>query len=160
MKTWIKRTAVGLAAALGLAALAGGAAGCSHRMHGGPGFSAMSEQDAAAFKARMIERAGQHLDLDAAQKDKLSVLADRLREQRNALVGNSDPRAEVRAFVAGNTFDRAGAQAFVEAKTNSIRAGAPVLIAAAGDFFDSLRPEQQQKLRDVMQQRRGRHHGG
>lgn len=157
MKTWFKRTLVGL---FGAAALSGGLAACSHRMHGGPGWQAMSEEDATRFKARMVERAGEKLDLDAAQKDKLGALADKLREQRAALIGgSSDPRADLQALVAGPTFDRNAAQAMITAKTAAVQAKSPEVIAAAGDFFDSLRPEQQARLREFMQRRGGRHRG-
>ena len=50
----------------------------------------------------MIERAGKKRDLNDAQKQRLGVLADRLRGQRTALMGKTtDPRAEVQALVAG-----------------------------------------------------------
>ena len=39
----------------------------------------MSEADAAQMKTRMVDRIGSKLDLDAAQKAKLGVLADALR---------------------------------------------------------------------------------
>jgi Spy/CpxP family protein refolding chaperone len=84
-----------------------------------------------------------------------------LREQRNALVaGTPDPRAELQSLVAGTTCDRARAQALVEAKTAAISARSPELIAAAADFYDSLRPEQQAKVREMMSSRRGWWHRG
>lgn len=149
MKSWIQRTFVGL---FGATVLFGGLAACSHRPMG-PGMAAMTEEDAAAFKGRMIERVGRKLDLDATQKDRLSVLADKLREQRQALMAGGNPRADLQALVAGTTFDRARAQNLVTAKTEAIRAKSPEVIAAAADFYDSLRPEQQQQVRDMLQQR-------
>jgi 4-alpha-glucanotransferase len=93
-------------------------------------------------------------DLDEAQKAKLGVLADKLREQRNALVGNtSDPRAEMASLVAGPTFDRAKAKSLVEAKTGAITSKSPEVIAAMADFYDSLKPEQQAKVREFMAKR-------
>jgi Spy/CpxP family protein refolding chaperone len=118
----------------------------------------MSEEDAAKAKARMVERVGSRLELDDAQKAKLGALADQLRAQRQALVGATDPRAEVQSLVAGSTFDRAKAKAFIEGKTQTIQTKSPELIAAVGDFYDSLKPEQQQKVRDFMS--RGRHGWG
>jgi Spy/CpxP family protein refolding chaperone len=152
MKTWIKRTLAGL---FGATVLLGGIAACSHHPHG-HGWRALSEQDAAEMKARLVDRAAGRLDLDEAQKAKLGVLADKLREQRNALVaGTPDPRAELQSLVAGSTFDRAKAQALVEAKTGAISARSPDVIAAAADFYDSLKPEQQAKVRELMSARRG-----
>jgi Spy/CpxP family protein refolding chaperone len=103
----------------------------------------------------MIDRVSRELTLDDAQKQRLGVLADKLREQRLALVGSTtDPRAEFQALVTGTTFDRARAQALVESKTNAVRTKSPEVIAAMADFYDSLRPEQQQKVREFMAKRR------
>ena len=152
MKKWLKRTLIGV---FGASVLFGGLAACSHRVQHGHGWQAMSEEDAAKMKARVVERVGGKLDLDEAQKAKLGVVADKLREQRNALVAGGKPRDELQALVAGARFDRARAQALVEAKTGAIQAKSPELIAALGDFYDSLRPEQQARLRDYLS--RGRH---
>ena len=156
MKTWIKRTLIGVFSA---SLLIGGLSACAgHRMHGG--MSSMSDEDYGKMRGRIVERAGKELQLDEAQKQRLVVLADTLRAQRKALIGDgsnpgSNPRAEMQALVAGPTFDRAGAQSLVEAKTGALRAKSPQVIAAAADFYDSLKPEQQQKVRDFMN-RRGR----
>jgi Spy/CpxP family protein refolding chaperone len=153
MKTWIKRTLIGL---FGASVLFGGLAACSHRHHPGHAWQQMSEEDAAKMKARIVQRAGSKLDLDETQKAKLGVLADKLREQRNALVGTSgDPRAELRALIAGPSFDRDKARALVESKTAAVQGKSPEVIAALADFYDSLKPEQQAKVREVMQGRRG-----
>lgn len=160
MKTWLKRTLIGV---FGATVLFGGLAACSHRgVHGGYGWHAMSEDDAAKMKSRLIEKAGSRLELDEAQKVKLGVLADTLRAQRNALVGSTaDPRAELQSLVAGPTFDRAKARSLVEAKTGAITTQSPNVIAAMADFYDSLKPAQQAKLRELMASRgRGWGHRG
>jgi protein CpxP len=158
MKTWIKRTLIAVAS---LSLLGGGFAAFAHRDHHGHGWRVISADDAAAFKARIIERAARRLDLDATQKASLGVLADRLREQRNAMIGDTtDPRAALQALVAGPTFDRAGALSLLTAKTDALRQGAPVVLDALADFYDGLRPEQQAKLRELMQRGgHGRWHG-
>jgi periplasmic protein CpxP/Spy len=155
MKTWIKRTLIGL---VGASAIFGGLAAWAHNSHYRHGWHAMSAEDAAAMKARVIDRVGSHLDLDAAQKARLGVLADKLREQRNALVGNAaDPRAELQGLVAGNTFDRARASALIQEKLGAVNAKSPEVVTAMADFYDSLRPEQQARLREFMA-RRGQGH--
>ena len=154
MKPWLKRTLIGV---FGASVLFGGMAACSHRHHS-YGWHGMSDEDAAKAKARMVDRIGSRLDLDDARKAKLGNVADQLRVQRQALVGATDPRTEVQALVAGNTFDRARAKAFIDGKAQAIQTGSPQLIAAVGDFYDSLKPEQQQKVRDYMT--RGRHGWG
>jgi periplasmic protein CpxP/Spy len=151
MKRWLKRTLIGV---FGASVLFGSLAACSHRHHH-TNWQSMSEEDAAKMRSRMIERVASRLDLDEAQKAKLGVVADQLRAGRQALRGDTDPRADVQSLVAGNTFDRAKAKALIDAKTSTVQSKSPELIAAFGDFYDSLKPEQQQKVRDFMQ--RGRH---
>jgi periplasmic protein CpxP/Spy len=147
MKSWLKRTLIGI---FGASVLFGSLAACSHRPHYGYGGHAMSEEDAA----KMVEKVGSRLDLDEAQKAKLGVLADQLRAQRKALIGSTnDPRAELQSLVAGATFDRAKAKSLVEAKTSAITTQSPEVIAAMADFYDSLKPEQQAKVREFMASR-------
>lgn len=156
MKRWIKRTLLGL---FGASVLFGGLAACSHYDHHcGHGWQAMNEEDAAKFKARMVDRIGSRLDLDDAQKAKLGVVADKLREQRVALMAGGDPRAELAAVIAGASFDRDKAKALIDAKTGAINSRSPEVIAALADFYDSLKPEQQAKVRDFVA-RRGMRHG-
>lgn len=152
MKPWIKRTLIGL---FGAAVLMGGLAACGHRPHG---FGAtMSAEDAAQHRAKVVERVSSKLDLNADQKQRLTVLADKLHEQRIALMGQAkDPRADVKALVAGDKFDKARAQALVTEKTTVLQSKSPEVIAALADFYDSLNPAQQQKVRDFMEHRGGR----
>ena len=151
MKSWIKRTLFGL---LGIGIITGGLSACGHRHH--EHGMVISAEDSARFKAKMVERVGKELELNEQQKQRLGSLGDRLREQRVALVGKTiDPRAEVQALVAGAQFDRARAQAILDEKTAAIRGKSPEVISAAAEFFDSLSPAQQQKVRDFMQRRHG-----
>lgn len=151
MKTWIKRSLIGVVAAT---VLLGGFAAYAHRQSG---WHAMSTGDLALARTRVVDKVADRMDLDATQKAKLGVLADQLLAQRTALMAGGDPRAQVQALVAGNSFDRAAAQALLDGKTQAVQAGGPALIAAFGDFYDSLQPAQQAQLRELMQ--RGRHRG-
>lgn len=149
MRPWIKRTLFGLFGA----SLVLGVAACGHRHDGG--WQASAEEQ-AKFRGKMIERVSGKLDLDAAQKAKLGVLADKLQAQRAAVVGSTaDPRAAMQALVAGDKFDRTRAQSLLNEKLQAVQTGSPEVIAAMGDFYDSLNPDQQQKVRDFMQRRRG-----
>ena len=152
MRPWLRRTLFGIFGASVLFGAFAAGARCGH--HGG--WTAMSDSDAARMKARWVDHIGRRLDLDEAQKTRLGALADRVREQRQALVGGADPRAELATVIAGPAFDRSKAQALVEAKTAAISTQSPELIAALADFYDGLRPEQQQQVRDLMSRR---HHG-
>jgi len=72
------------------------------------------------------------------------------------MIGSTpDPRAAVRGLVAGEKFDRAKAQALVAEKTAALNAASPEVIAALGDFYDSLDATQQAKVRELMDRRRG-----
>jgi Spy/CpxP family protein refolding chaperone len=154
MKPWIKRTLFGL---FGVSILVGGLTACGHRH----GFGApMSTEEAAEFRGKMIERVSSKLDLNADQKKRLTVLADKLHEQRLALVpAGKEPRADLQALVAGDKFDRTRAQTLVTEKTAAITSKSPEVIAAMADFYDSLNPAQQQKVREFMQKRPGWHRG-
>ena len=116
----------------------------------------MSAEQSAEFRGKMVERVSSKLDLNADQKQRLTVLADKLNEQRTALMGKTpDPRADVQALVAGDKFDRARAQTLVQEKTAALNTKSPEVIAAMGDFYDSLNPTQQAQVREFMQKRGG-----
>lgn len=156
MRPWIKRTLFGL---FGASILVGGLSACGHR-HDGHGWQ-MSAEDHAKFRGKMIERVSAKLDLNDDQKQRLGVLADKLQAQRAALKGSTtDPRAEIQALVKGEKFDRTRAQTLVAEKTAAITTQSPEVIAALGDFYDSLKPEQQARVRDFMQRRHGFWHRG
>lgn len=145
-----------LATVLGIGVLTTGLAACGHRpWHDGP----MSAEAMTEMRAKMIARVSDKLDLNADQQKRLNTLADKLQEQRAALRGNAttDPRTQVQALIAGDKFDKARAQALVNEKTAAIQGKSPEVLAALADFYDSLNPAQQQKVRDFLN-RRG-HHG-
>ncbi len=152
MKTWIKRSLAGL---LGVGIVVGGLAACSHRHegHSRHGMS-MSSEDETRLQGKFVDKVSKELDLTAPQKQHLVSIAERVREQRKALIGSTtDPRAELQALVSGARFDRARALSFVEEKTQAVRGKSPEIIAAMADFFDSLSPAQQQELREHLQMR-------
>lgn len=148
MKTWIRRTLIGAAAT---AALLGGLAAWAGHAHRG-----CWSEDRAQAQACFVDLASRKLDLDAAQKARLQALATQVQAQRSALLPEGrTPRAELQALVAGNSFDRGAAAALLQAKISAVQTNSPTLINAFGDFYDSLRPEQQTQLRAALQ--RGRH---
>ncbi|HJV71639.1 Spy/CpxP family protein refolding chaperone [Ideonella sp.] len=158
MRTWIKNT---LIAALGASVALGSLAFANSARMGGCGWHAggpMSEADAAKWRDKIIDRATSELSLDANQRQNLVALADTLHSQRQAMMGGStNPREQLQALFAGDKFDAARAQSLVQDKTEALRTASPAVIAAISTFYDGLRPEQQQKLRDFMA--RGGHHG-
>jgi Spy/CpxP family protein refolding chaperone len=150
MKPWIKRVLIGV---FGLSILTGGIAAYSHghRMS----YANMTPEQMAQHRAKAVDRIATKMELTADQKAKLNVLADKLQAQYLALHGTAQPRAQVAALVTGPKFDRSAAQALVTEKTSALQLKSPEVIAALGDFYDSLNPTQQQKVRDFM----ARHHG-
>lgn len=153
MKRWIRNS---LIAALGGAVVLGGLSACGSHHASGP----MSAERLAEKRGHVIERVSRKLDLTEVQKQRLDVLADKLLAQRTALIGQTtDPRAEWKALVQGDRFDRARAQQLLEEKTRAVTQHSPEVVAALADFYDSLNPEQQQKVRE-MTERRGWFHRG
>lgn len=152
MRPWTKRTLFGL---IGATVALGGLTACGHR-YSHERFSSMSAEQQAELRKRAVDKVSSRLDLNADQKARLETLALKLHEQRMALRGGTDPRAEVRSLVAGEKFDRAKAQALVSGKVTTVNTGSPEVIAALGDFYDSLNPAQQAKVREYMDKR---HHG-
>ena len=152
MKTWLRRSLLGV---LGATIAFGGIAACGHR-HDHHAWNQMSAEERAKAREKIIDRIAQKLELNGEQRQRLGVLADKLQEQRAALMAGADPRAEARSLVAGDKFDRAKAQAFIGQKTAAVQAKSPEVIAALGDFYDSLNPQQQAKVREFMEHgRRG-----
>lgn len=150
MKPWIKKALMGI---FGASIAVGGLTACSSgHHHRGP----MSNEKMAEVRGKVVERISSKLDLNEAQKLKLNALADKMEAQRTAFVGTTaDPRAEVQALVAGAKFDRARAQTLLDEKTRALQANSPEVISALADFYDSLNTDQQQKVREMMQRRKG-----
>ena len=150
MKPWIRRTLIGT---LGVATLFGGLAAWAHQRHGG-----CWSGNAAERRACAVDFDSRKLDLDANQRAKLDALASTLQSKRATLVPDpANPRAELQALIAGPSFDRTQASALLQAKLATMQTQSPEVINAFGDFFDSLRPEQQAQLREAL--KRGWRHG-
>jgi Spy/CpxP family protein refolding chaperone len=149
MKTWLKRTLVGVAVS---SALFGSLAAYSQGtgFHHGP----PSAEQMAQHEAKMLAHIGKRLNLDANQAAKLKALGDLMLADHAPQAG-TDPHAAMAALIAGNTFDRAGAQQLVNQHVAKIQADSPALITAAGDFFDSLNATQQAQVREFA----AHHHG-
>ena len=146
MKTWIKRSLFTL---LGTSVLVGGLTACGHRHHE---FGAsLSAEQYTQKRDKMVDKVAGRLDLTAEQKKHLQTLGDTLYAQRTALIGQTkDPRAEMNALVASDKFDAARAQALITEKTTALQSRSPEVIAALAEFYNSLNPAQQQKVRDFM----------
>ncbi len=145
MRSWLKRTLIG---AFGASLLFAGLFGCANHHPG----ARWSDADIGKLRERLIDKAGRELSLDEAQKARLGALADAVQAQRLALIGQpgAEPRAELQAMLSGSQFDRGRAQSLVDSKTGAVRDKSPAVVNAMAEFFDSLQPAQQQKLRDLV----------
>ncbi len=149
-KTWLKRTLLGVAVST---ALMGTVAAYSEGVgfHHGPPTPEQMQQ----HEAMMLSHIGSKLNLNATQAAKLKVLGDLFLAAHAPQAGAADPHAAATALIAGNTFDRAGAQNLLNQHVAKLQSNGPAIIAATGDFFDSLTPAQQQQVRDLA----AHHHG-
>jgi Spy/CpxP family protein refolding chaperone len=148
MKSWIKRSLIGLTAAT---VVLGGLTACGSRGDHARGWS---DERITEMRGKAIEKISSKLELNTDQKAKLGVLADEMIASRRAFKGNAaDPRADMKALIAGDKFDRTKAQAMLDQKTQVVQGNGPRMLAAFGDFYDSLTPAQQQQVREKMDRR-------
>ena len=148
MKPWIKRSLMALTAAT---VVLGGLTACGSRGDHARGWS---DERITEVRGKAMEKISDRLNLNADQKAKLGVLADQMIASRKALRGDStDPRADLQALVAGDKFDRSKAQALLDQKTRVVQGNGPQMLAAFGDFYDSLNPEQQKQVREKLERR-------
>lgn len=147
MKTWIKRTLIGLTATT---VVLGGLTACGSRGEHARGWS---DERITEVRGKVVDKISGKLDLNADQKAKLGVLADQMIASRKAFRGDSDPRTDLQALIAGNQFDRSKAQQLLDQKLQAAQGNGPQMLSAFGDFYDSLNPEQQQQVRERLQRR-------
>lgn len=148
MKPWIKRTLIGLAATT---VVLGGLTACGSRGDHARGWS---DERITEVRGKAIEKISGKLELNAEQKAKLGVLADEMIASRKAFRGDSaNPRADMAALIAGDKFDRSKAQQLLDQKTQAVQGSGPKMLAAFGDFYDSLNPEQQKQVRERLEKR-------
>ena len=149
MKRWIKRS---LFALFGVSVLVAGLSACGHRDH--EFGDKLSAEEYTEKRSKMVDRVAGKLDLNDDQKKRLGMVGDKVYEQRTALIGQTtNPRAEMKALVAAGKFDRNRAQALITEKTTVMQTKSPEVVTALADFYDSLNPAQQQKVRDYIEGR-------
>lgn len=130
MKTWIKRSLIGLATAT---VVLGSITACGTR---GDHARTWSDERITEMRGKAVDKISDKLTLNSAQKQKLGVLADEMIASRKAIKGDSaDPRTELKALVAGDKFDRTKAQTLLDQKTQAVQGNGPKVLAAFGDFL-------------------------
>ncbi len=135
------RYIVAILSAVGIAVAV---AACGHHVrHHGPG----------DYAVRHIEKLGKELNLNEAQTAKLNAVTETLRKNRETLRGKHDEtRKAALALLDQSKLDRQRATNLVQQTARDINERAPEMIAAMGDFYDSLTPPQQQKLREELKE--------
>ncbi|MDZ4076614.1 MAG: Spy/CpxP family protein refolding chaperone [Hylemonella sp.] len=148
MKPWIKRSLIALTSAT---VVFGGLTACSSRGDHARGWS---DERVTEMRGKAVEKISEKLELNAGQKAKLEALADEMVASRKVMRGESgDVRTDLQALIAGDKFDRSKAQQMLDQKTRALQGSGPKVLAAFGDFYDSLNPEQQKQVRERLERR-------
>ena len=106
------------------------------------------------YAVRHIERLGKKLNLDEAQTARLNAVSETLRKSREAVRSrHEETRKAALALLDQPKLDRQRATNLVQQTVRDINERTPEMIAALGEFYDSLTPPQQQKLRAEMKER-------
>lgn len=101
-----------------------------------------------------IARIAAELDLNDYQRTRLEAVKQAMRESRKAAhAGFTERRQAMLELMGQPTFDRQRAQALLEQSTRAMNERGARLIEAVGEFYDSLAPDQQQKLRTALAER-------
>ena len=136
------RYIVAIVSALGIAVAV---AGCGHGMR---------HHESGDYAIRHIEKLGKELNLNGAQTAKLNAVTETLRKGRDTMRGKHEERQKAMlALLDQPKLDRQRALGLVQETTRDINDRAPEVVAVMGDFYDSLTPPQQQKLRDELKER-------
>lgn len=107
----------------------------------------------------MMEKVSKELKLDQAQQEKLKTLSDEMLAVRKAMkkeFGNG--REQLLALIDQPKLDQAKVLGMIQSHTQTINQRAPKIVAAMGDFYDSLSPEQQTEVRQFVKEHH-EHHG-
>lgn len=104
----------------------------------------------------MLRRVGRKLDLDAAQRQRLAGVQGRMQELRSGMqTARDEQREALQALFAGEQFDREEALRLFQVSATVATDSAPALVAACGDFYDTLDAQQRARLRELIASRRG-----
>jgi len=97
----------------------------------------------------IVKKVSDELDLNDMQKEKLDVVKTEMMKLRKEFNGDrASTRKQVLALVSQPTLDRDALMNMINVRTQAVSNDAPQIVAAFGDFYDSLNPEQQAKVRE------------
>jgi len=127
---------------------------CSGRFH---------QRDPERHAAWLMEKATDELALDTAQQAKFKIFTDGLTESRRNLRSQRQQSHQTLSnLLQQEKFERNKAKALVREHLLAMQGQAPKLVDAFADFYDTLKPQQRNKLREHMNERfehhQGKHH--
>ncbi len=120
------------------------AAGCGYAFRSNP----------QKFAALYVEYVAKELELNETQTAKLSVLKDAVLKARDATrIGREEKTKAALALLDKPTIDRPRALGLWQQAMHDLGDQGPGIIITFGDFYDSLTPAQQKKVRETIKQR-------
>lgn len=97
----------------------------------------------------MMEKVSKKLDLTTDQQARLKGVRDVLvATAKSVHAERTTVHQEVLEVIKDAKLDRQKALAMVTKRTDTVRERAPSVVAAIGDFYDSLTPEQRAEVRE------------
>lgn len=100
------------------------------------------------------------LNLDTTQEQALDALKDQMLVAKETMHGDMETsKADARSLIESETFDKAKALDLVTSKTSTVNAVAPELVAALGNFLDTLDAEQKAEILEFMDSHKGKRGG-
>ncbi len=106
------------------------------------------------FAALYVEYVAKELGLNETQTAKLTVLKDAVLKAREAIrTGREEKTKAALALLDKPTIDRPRALALWQQSMHDLGDQGPGIIITFGDFYDSLNPAQQKKVRETIKER-------
>lgn len=93
------------------------------------------------------------LDLNNEQKVRLEAVKNEMLSVRKQMHGKREAtKANVQDLLSTPNFDQDKALSIVDGHVNEISTQAPQIVTALADFWDSLNPEQQSRIREKFEE--------
>lgn len=147
MKSYIKVAVIAMVAI----AIVGVATGCAYS------FRHKSPQERAEW---IVKNISEELKLNDTQLDKLNALKDELLTVRSDYrKKRSETQKTVGELLSQPALDQQRVLTLIKERTQEVNEKAPQIVAAFAAFYDSLKPEQQEKLRHKITEMMEHHHG-
>ncbi len=119
------------------------------------GFHAKTPQERADY---MVNKITKKLDLAPIQVAELEKLSSTLLEVRSEFSGQRETlHNTIDQLLSQPTLDQQRLVDLIKSQTEIVNQKAPVVVASAAEFYNSLTPEQQARLKEKVQSHRDEH---